>query len=89
MSDLEKYARKFQIREVMSFCYRDYLVEFFLNEEDIEVYLSCTGYGIKYLLFGIKIFELELNESYKHQLTELVLANIEDYIKIYKEKFED
>ena len=66
--------------------YKDYVVYVKVNEEDgfYDYYLQNEKeqYGIISLMFGVPTSDIE-------NIEEIIENNIEDYIKLYKEDYED
>lgn len=81
---------KMKIKEFESKIYRieygkNFIIEIYLMENDIvEYWIFNKLYGIKMLMYSInyKIYN-------KNELVEIVKGSIENYIKVYKEKYMD
>lgn len=79
-----------KIKEFESKIYRieygkNFIIEIYLMENDIvEYWIFNKLYGIKMLMYSInyKIYN-------KNELVEIVKGSIENYIKVYKEKYMD
>ena len=62
-----------------------YLVEVYEKDDYVNFYLSNVKYGIKSEMFAVQKKDCNNEKRAK----ELIKNNIEDYIKIYREGFED
>lgn len=69
---------------IKKYSYKNYVVYVKWCKEELcyEFYLQNEEYGIIDLMFGIPASDME-------DMQEIVLANIEDYIEIYKQDYED
>lgn len=69
---------------IKKYKYKDYVVYVKHNREDLcyDFYLQNEIYGVIDLMFGIPTCDIE-------DFEDIIESNIEDYIKIYKEDFED
>ena len=59
-----------------------FVVEVHRDEELSEFYISHKAYGIKMLMFGLCDFDVATEEQ-------ILEANVEDYMDIYKEEYFD
>ena len=64
---------------------KEYLVEVYEKDDYVNFYLSNVKYGIKSEMFAVPKKDCNNEKRAK----ELIKNNIEDYIKIYREEFED
>ena len=69
---------------IKKYQYKDYVVYVKEVLDSYECYLQKECYGIIDLMFGINKDDYSL-----HAFEYLILANIEDYIKIYQQEIED
>lgn len=69
---------------IKKYKYKNYVVYIKENDDDLsyEIYLQNEKYGIIELMFGIPKSDID-------DLEEIILSNINDYIKLYKEDYED
>lgn len=72
---------------IKKYNYKNYVVYAKWCKEELcyEFYLQNEEYGIITLMFGIPASDMEDMED----MQEIVLANIEDYIEIYEQDYED
>lgn len=69
---------------IKKYSYKDYVVYIKEVLESYEFYLQKESYGVIDLMFGVMKEDYSLKE-----MEDLIESNIEDYIEIYKQDYED
>lgn len=69
---------------IKKYSYKDYVVYVKEVLDSYEFYLQKESYGVIDLMFGVMKEDYSLKE-----MEDLIESNIEDYIKIYKQDYED
>lgn len=69
---------------IKKYIYKDYVVYVKEVLESYEFYLQKESYGVIDLMFGVMKEDYSLKE-----MEDLIESNIEDYIEIYKQDYED
>ena len=74
----KKYQKTITVYEL----HDDFMVEVHRDKELTDFYIYHKAYGIKMLMFGLCDFDVATEEQ-------ILEANVEDYMDIYKEEYFD
>jgi hypothetical protein len=77
-----KDIKLLKVYQVNEYEYNNYLIYIFEDEENYELYLQNKNYGVLALMYGVPKEQNTLEEL-------LNCYNLDEYIQIYQEEYED
>lgn len=77
-----KDIKLLKVYQVDEYEYNNYLIYIFEDEENYELYLQNKNYGVLALMYGVPKEQNTLEEL-------LSCYNLDEYIQIYQEEYED